>query len=250
MRWPSPTNDALDFILAKYFNFSPDDFKWDDGLLFNRHSLPLVAGCSLFYVVVMLGGQEIMKGYEPFHLKKPIFLHNAIMSIASAILFMLILEPLIPMWFEHGLNYAVCDKQAYTPRLELFYYFNFLFKLWEFIDTGFMVLRKRPLEFLHVYHHSAYYAVSSISKRQIWWKKHLTSMQITQFVLDLGLISYLAYNVFTNEAFPWLKTEWGFRTVENCFSADPKMHASVATFVIGSYLLLFIDFYASLRALI
>jgi fatty acid elongase 3 len=169
----------------------------------------------------------------------------------------------------------MCSKEAYTSRLELFYYLNYIFKLWEFIDTVFLVLKKRPLEFLHVYHHSAtaafaylflwkpissswsvlllnlgvhvlmyyYYAVSSVSKRNIWWKKHLTSMQIMQFLLDIGMVVYMSYNVFINEYFPWMKTEYGLRTVPNCYASDPITQASVAAVLFGSYLILFIDFY-------
>ncbi|TPX37691.1 very-long-chain 3-oxoacyl-CoA synthase [Synchytrium microbalum] len=269
----SPFNDVLDMILAKYFHISADAFKFHEGLPFG--TLPSIVAASLGYVIVMMGGQEIMRGYQSFNLKYLIFLHNAIMSIASGLLFMLILEPLVPMWQEHGLNFTLCHYDAYTPRLELFYYLNYLFKLWEFIDTGFMVLRKRPLEFLHVYHHSAtaaftymflvkphpitwfailmnltvhvlmyyYYAVSTVSKRKIWWKKHLTTMQISQFVLDLLMLAYVAYNVYTNEYFPWLKTDYGFKTLEYCTSVDPHTHLTVCAVIFGSYLILFLDFY-------
>ncbi|KAF9148637.1 Elongation of very long chain fatty acids protein 5 [Linnemannia schmuckeri] len=39
-------------------------------------------------------------------------------------------------------------------RLELLYYLNYLVKYWELADTALLVLKKKPLEFLHYFHHS------------------------------------------------------------------------------------------------
>lgn len=39
--------------------------------------------------------------------------------------------------------------------METFYIINYFFKYWELVDTLFLVLKKKPLQFLHVYHHSA-----------------------------------------------------------------------------------------------
>lgn len=91
----------------------------------------------------------------PIQSKVIFFLHNAILSVASAYLLGLFLENLIPMIYNHGLFYAICDEGAYTPRMELLYYINYLFKYWELADTVFLVLKKKQLEFLHVYHHAA-----------------------------------------------------------------------------------------------
>jgi len=49
----------------------------------------------------------------------------------------------------------ICDQNcsAYTTYRWI-YYFNFS-KVFEFLDTAFIVLRKKPLIFLHYYHHVA-----------------------------------------------------------------------------------------------
>lgn len=98
------------------------------------------------------------------------------------------------------------------------YYFS---KFIEMLDTVFFVLRKKPkqITFLHVFHHSimpftwwfgvrfspgglgtfhallncivhvimyTYYLLSALGpsfQRFLWWKKHLTSLQLIQFVL-------------------------------------------------------------------
>lgn len=35
------------------------------------------------------------------------------------------------------------------------YMINYSFKYWELLDTVFLVVKKKPLAFLHVFHHTA-----------------------------------------------------------------------------------------------
>jgi fatty acid elongase 3 len=93
----------------------------------------------------------------------------------------------------------------------------YLSKYYEFIDTVILALRKKPLTFLHVYHHLVtagvvyllvigqvsltwllvflnstvhtfmyYYYTVSLLGSTVWWKKYLTSGQIVQFFILLG----------------------------------------------------------------
>lgn len=109
---------------------------------------------------------------------------------------------IIPIVYKHGWFYAICNNDAWTPRLETYYIINyyvsfaFLFFMlaqrsetdsrfpsrtvqvyvsryrkrktrflvtdgvcgstdWELADTVFLVVKKKPLMFLHVFHHTA-----------------------------------------------------------------------------------------------
>lgn len=116
-------------------------------------------------------------------------------------------------------------------------YTYFICKLIELLDTVFFVLRKknRQISFLHLYHHSmmpicgwigakffagghptllgvinsfihvfmyTYYMLSAFGphmQKYLWWKKHLTTMQIVQFVI---IFLHNIQMLFTNCNFP------------------------------------------------
>ncbi|KAF9405045.1 hypothetical protein BGZ94_003788 [Podila epigama] len=225
-----------------------------------------VAMWTITYFIVIFGGRQIMKSQEAFKLKPLFILHNFLLTLVSGTLLVLFIENLVPIVARHGIFYSVCDDGAWTQRLELLYYLNYLVKYWELADTVFLVLKKKPLEFLHYYHHSMtmilcfvqlggytsvswvpitlnltvhvfmyYYYMRSAAGVRIWWKQYLTTLQIIQFVLDLGFIYFCAYHYFVSVHFPWAPN------VGKCAGTDGS--ALFGCGLLSSYLLLFINFY-------
>ncbi|KAF9913858.1 hypothetical protein BX616_009441 [Lobosporangium transversale] len=254
-------NQAYEFVTGK----SIDSFAFQEGVTPFSTSNEVIVW-TITYLVVIFGGRELMRNQEPFKLKHLFILHNFLLTVASGALLLLFIENLVPMVARHGLFYAICDDDAWTQRLELLYYLNYLVKYWELADTVFLVLKKKPLEFLHYFHHSMtmvlcfvqlggrtsvswvpivlnltvhvfmyYYYMRSAAGVRIWWKQYLTTLQIIQFVLDLGIIYYCAYTYFSFTYAPYLPNHGKCAGTEGA--------AVFGCALLSSYLLLFINFY-------
>ena len=223
----------------------------------------------VIYLAVIGTIREVMRNRQPFELKWLAFFHNAFLSSFSLLLLVLILENILPKMYAHGFLYTICNPQIFKDgRLEILLYFNYLTKYYELLDTAFLALKKKTLPFLHVYHHAAtmvlcfveltgnvsiqwlvivlnlfvhvlmyYYYACALLKIEIWWKKHLTTLQITQFVIDLTCV-YLA----TAQGYIWMRFPslidytWG-----NCHGTE--IPAFFGAFVLTSYLYLFVQFF-------
>ncbi|KAF8509806.1 GNS1/SUR4 family-domain-containing protein [Gautieria morchelliformis] len=180
-----------------------------------------VTAALVAYLMVIFGLQELMRSRQALKMTALFQLHNIVLSSGSLLLLVLMVEEIAPIVSRHGLFYGICSKDAWTPRLEFYYMVNYYIKYLELLDTVFLVLKKKPLAFLHVFHHSAtallcytqlngrtsvswvpitlnltvhvmmyYYYYATAGGRKIWWKKYLTSMQITQFVIDLFAVYF------------------------------------------------------------
>ncbi|KAL9100158.1 MAG: hypothetical protein Q9163_004432 [Psora crenata] len=256
----------FDAAYTKIMGFGPTEF------LFVPRTTPLstLSACAttlVTYYVTILGGREVMKGREPFKLNGLFMLHNLYLTLISGVLLALFIEQLVPTLWEHGVFYAICDQHGgWTRPLVTLYYLNYLTKYLELLDTVFMVLKKKPLTFLHTYHHGAtallcytqligntsvswvpislnllvhvvmyWYYFQAARGVRIWWKKWVTRLQIIQFVIDLGFVYFASYTYFASTYFPRLPS------AGSC--AGEEFAAFAGMGILSSYLLLFVSFY-------
>jgi len=213
------------------------------------------------YLITVFGIREVMKKREKFELTTIVVLHNFILSAAS--LYMLLgvgyhLAKIISKSNDIA-NTLICDTEGVMAKGDHIWWFYIFYasKFYELFDTVIIVLRKKPLIFLHVYHHIItmvlvyvmcsnevairwlplvanacvhvpmyyYYAISTLGMT-VWWKKYITKMQISQFVIDLaGNSTWLIY-YFRGDTCSCTINDWFF-----------------GQGILLSFLLLFINFF-------
>ncbi|KAL9636716.1 MAG: hypothetical protein Q9164_002655 [Protoblastenia rupestris] len=220
------------------------------------------------YYTIIFTGRELMRNRPAFKLNDLFLIHNFYLTAISGILLVLFIEQLAPTIWKHGLFFTICDAGGWTGPLVTLYYLNYLTKYLELLDTVFLVLKKKPLTFLHCYHHGAtaflcytqlightpvswvpitlnltvhvvmyWYYFQAARGIRIWWKEWITRLQITQFILDLGFVYYATYNYAASTYFPKLPH------VGTCGGEEFAAFMGCAT--LSSYLVLFISFYAA-----
>ncbi|KAL0951189.1 hypothetical protein HGRIS_007917 [Hohenbuehelia grisea] len=228
---------------------------------------PTVLTALVSYLAIIFGIQAVMKGQKPLKLTLLFQIHNVFLSAGSALLLALMLEEILPILWQKGVFAAMCAEESWTPRMEFYYMINYSFKYLELLDTVFLVFKKKPLAFLHVFHHSAtallcytqlngktsvswvviglnlmvhvimyYYYYATAGGARIWWKKYLTTMQIVQFVIDLFVVYFGTYQHY---AATYYKDTWPH--IAKC--AGSESAALFGCGLLSSYLLLFINFY-------
>ncbi|KAK4702790.1 hypothetical protein P7C70_g3431, partial [Phenoliferia sp. Uapishka_3] len=248
-----------------------------------------VVGALAVYLAVIFGGQYLMADRKPYQFKPLFMVHNFLLSTGSGLVLALMLEEVsrvnstsspntprtrlparlggieVAEWTaDHWLDLVAGSIGAWTPRLETYYIINYLFKYWELFDTVFLVVKKKPLQFLHVFHHTAtaalcytqlngrtsvswvviaanltvhvlmyYYYLMTTAGYKIWWKKYLTTLQISQFVIDLFVVYFATYSYFVAEYFPGV-----FWSLGTCSGTEGA--ALMGCGLLTSYLFLFI----------
>eukprot|EP00824_Muranothrix_gubernata_P016537 TRINITY_DN34149_c0_g1_i1.p1 TRINITY_DN34149_c0_g1~~TRINITY_DN34149_c0_g1_i1.p1 ORF type:complete len:259 (+),score=37.37 TRINITY_DN34149_c0_g1_i1:85-777(+) len=170
------------------------------------------------YLLGLWGLWLWMRNRKPLDVDIWFALHNWVLCALSLVMSLGFAFAFVRMVSLHGLFATYCgtyddvEDATIVQWAHVFY----LSKYWELLDTVFLVLRKKPLTFLHVYHHAVvlivcwlachdmiimgwvtafnnanvhifmywYYAKSTITHKKPWWAKYLTTAQILQFNLD------------------------------------------------------------------
>jgi fatty acid elongase 3 len=199
--------------------------------LYNEEELlmapwPLALGACLAFVCLLVTLQWIMRSRKPLSIRFLLCLHNGFLALLSLVLFLGLFLSLIWITISDGFWAANCDPERKHAKGALVFwsYMFYLSKYYEWLDTVFLVLKKKPITFLHVYHHVLtlwiswgqlhtgsfksfepvianafvhiwmyyYFFVRTLGKT-VWWRKHLTQLQITQFFFDLVTTPYKIY---------------------------------------------------------
>mmetsp|Transcript_3514 Transcript_3514/g.7725 ORF Transcript_3514/g.7725 Transcript_3514/m.7725 type:complete len:294 (+) Transcript_3514:61-942(+) len=247
------------------------DFSFASGTTF-LGGFQEMATVVLGYFLLIRVLKAVMTNRKGLELGTIVTAHSFFLTVVSAALF----AGFAVVLFDKARTYSpwemICSFEFHEDgRLQTLYYLNYLVKWYELLDTVILVLRKKEVIFLHEYHHAAtlflcwiqmdqhstvqwvpisinllvhifmyyYYALASM-KIQPWWKRYLTQLQIVQFVVDIAACVYASSHEPVISGLG----------ISRFFPQRPRCNgtlegATVGVGIIGSYLVLFIIFYAN-----
>ena len=108
---------------------------------------------SIIYIMIIFYGKRCMKEREPFQLKSFSFYWNAGLAIFSLWGFTRLLTHYIQLYDKYGFDGTICVPYTESgPFAIAITAFGFS-KILEFGDTFLLVMRKKPIIFLHWFHH-------------------------------------------------------------------------------------------------
>eukprot|EP00128_Syssomonas_multiformis_P018731 Colp12_sorted_trinity150504_noHs@31374 len=230
-------------------------------------SVPAMVGMGLLYIVYINAFQAFMKNRQPLKLKGLSVFHNFFMSAASAYMMWGMLKTVLGNWSQQNWNMdcMFCDPQnSLSQGGDFYFHLFYLSKFYEYIDTGFLIVRKKPVIFLHSFHHFitpsivwsawlfpvasnwigpitnafvhvvmyAYYGLAEFGLSRSLGK-YVTWIQLTQFMGNLFLFVFVGLRIFECKGNPaawcWIYVQYiGFLILffRFYFNRQKKMKAS------------------------
>ncbi|XP_076029508.1 very long chain fatty acid elongase 4-like isoform X2 [Oratosquilla oratoria] len=176
-------------------------------------------GITAMYLLMVLLGPKLMENRKPFTLRGPLIVYNLgvmLLNLYIGVELAIVSTRLRYNWFCQPVDYSPNPDETRIAAGLWWYYVS---KGVEFSDTAFFILRKKnsQLTFLHIYHHSTmfclwwigikwvaggssflaammnsfvhvimylYYGLAALGpqmQKYLWWKKHITCIQLIQF---------------------------------------------------------------------
>lgn len=200
----------------------PEKDHRSEGWFLTGNLWPLASLVALYVYGVKVVGPRMMKHRKPFEIQRMVLLYNLFMVFNCAFF----LEEFVRLAYAHnGYNLLLQEvDKSETPatmRLVSLSWWYYLFRIFEFTETVFFVLKKKnnQVSGLHVTHHCiiawnmwicvtygvqaqtlfvtcmntfvhllmySYYFLSALGpwvQRFLWWKRYLTQIQLAQFIV-------------------------------------------------------------------
>ncbi|GAM20812.1 hypothetical protein SAMD00019534_039870, partial [Acytostelium subglobosum LB1] len=234
-----------------------DSWRWTPETPLSHWMYP--ASTSVLYLLVIFSLYSFMKKREAFKLKGLSIIHNTNLIVLSFAMMAGVLHAAYTQSQEQGVFSLLCEQTptAVNGRIGWWIYVFYLSKYYELFDTVILALKKKPLIFLHIFHHMAmvpvtwqwlsdqwlvgswwcvfvnsfihtimyYYYLQTTLGNDCWFKRYITTAQIVQFLTGTAIVSHWFY----------------IRQSENC---QGGIAPAIVSYVINSmFILLFIRFY-------
>jgi elongation of very long chain fatty acids protein 6 len=250
---------AFDIDMANIFL---DEYDYDRARQWLMDTEGFLLKSVAAYVIAIWSIKYIMADRKPFNLQTPLILWNAALAVFSILGFIRTTPTFLRVISEHGITHTYTHiSEMQTDKVAGYWTFLWVVsKIPELVDTLFIVARKRPLMFMHWYHHAltgwfAFVTFYSENAYMIWvvWLNYfihsvmysyyclramrvrvppqvaqqITGAQIVQFLITHAVMAHLAWLVFTTNG-QYAVTLKGF---------------AIGAFMEVTYLLLWFRFY-------
>ena len=250
-------------------------FTHADATLLFDYTWTLPGGAILVYLAMVhvLGpylrrpgtGKEPAFGLSERSIKEALKYWNLFLALLSICMLFGMGIPLLQFSVQYGLEEAICDgkhRRWGGPAFVWMYVFT-LSKFVELFDTAFMIVRRRPVSFLHWYHHTSvlaytwfavvvgfcpgwyfatinsavhtimyFYYYRSACGVRLTYDRLITTCQLAQMVLGVLITGWWAVEHYLLAG-----------GAERCPCEQAGRAMASALFMYGSYFLLFLSFY-------
>eukprot|EP01055_Gregarina_sp_Pseudo9_P005895 Gregarina_sp_Pseudo_9__5894@NODE_92_length_4347_cov_50_466806_g84_i0_p2_GENE_NODE_92_length_4347_cov_50_466806_g84_i0NODE_92_length_4347_cov_50_466806_g84_i0_p2_ORF_typecomplete_len335_score44_92ELO/PF01151_18/3_6e65_NODE_92_length_4347_cov_50_466806_g84_i032074211 len=255
--WDFPSQDDAILLLERdvswfkplYFNFERE-YDGIPVLLFSRRHYWLGPLFAFMYLLFIWFGPKYMANRKAFDLRGPLKYWNLALAIYSFWGASRVVPHIFVFLWRYGWHATLCSPPVFTYGRGAvgFWTMTFIYsKFFELVDTIFIVLRKRKLNFLHWYHHVTvlmytwdafvteqppglyycgmnyfvhavmyfYYYLAAAMDKPPKWGMIVTILQIAQMVAGVAITITSLYNSFT---YPFM-----FRSTA-AIARDPKSY--------------------------
>ncbi|XP_060686501.1 elongation of very long chain fatty acids protein 4-like isoform X2 [Hemiscyllium ocellatum] len=172
----------------------------------------------IIYLLICKYGPKYMRNREPFNLKYVLLVYNFSLVAISAYIFWEFLvtsirakysylcEPVDYSNSELGLRIFFILRKKYNQItfLHVYHHGTMIFNWWagvKYVPGGQSFFIGLLNSFVHIVMY-LYYGIAAMGphmQKYLWWKRHLTMLQLLQF---FGIAVHTSYNLFTDCDFP------------------------------------------------
>ena len=279
-------------MVASFYNLLPVfDFETMDSesvlswMTFLSENMYVPFALAALYLVVIFSIQAYLEDKKPFDLKYALAAWSILLAVFSVVGSLRTVPALFGILKERGMWHLVCGDTRYDWLFDKpagFWTILFILsKIPELIDTLFIVLRKKKLITLHVWHHITvmtfcwhslatlgmnglifsamnltvhalmytFYALTALGYRPTVYAKSITFLQILQMFVGTSVTVFVSVQEFLVEPQTYtskIEATWDVRAPEELSDGQCKMHPVNAISGLGmyaSYLWLFCAFF-------
>lgn len=174
------------------------------------------------YLLLVWLVPKVMRSREAFKLTTLLVIYNAALTLLNLYICVELLVSIVDAGYSYSCQEFSMSYEPKEMRIASVLWWFYFSKIVELFDTIFFLLRKKnnQVTYLHVYHHTTmvglwwiglkwvaggqsffsatlnsmvhvfmytYYGMSAVPslRKYLWWKKHLTQLQLTQFCVIL-----------------------------------------------------------------